>query len=147
MSDLLDRAGIAALIPHAGTMCLLDAVEHWDAASIRCRSGSHRDPGNPLRGAGQLSALSLIEYGAQASAVHGGLLAGAAGAVPGRLASVRSVVLAREWLDGIDQPLVVVARQRLANAEGMLYDFEVSHGTGIPLASGRIAVMLLTGTA
>lgn len=139
MSDLLDRAGIAALIPHAGTMCLLDAVEHWDVASIRCRSGSHRDPGNPLRGADRLSALSLVEYGAQASAVHGGLIGGAR---PGRLVSVRKLELACETIDALESALTITARRLLVNAEGMLYDFEV-HAAAQRLAQGRIAVMLV----
>ena len=30
---IVDRAWIAARIPHAGTMCLLDRVLEWDAVS------------------------------------------------------------------------------------------------------------------
>ena len=74
----LDRAAIAARIPHHGTMCLLDAVDAWDSESIRCRATSHRDPANPLRDAGSLPATAAIEYAAQAMAVHGALLAPAA---------------------------------------------------------------------
>ena len=33
VSRILGRAGIAALIPHAGAMCLLDRVVAWDATS------------------------------------------------------------------------------------------------------------------
>ena len=36
MTLRLDRAGIAALIPHEGSMCLLDAVLTWDVTSITC---------------------------------------------------------------------------------------------------------------
>lgn len=42
----LDRDGIAQRIPHAGSMCLLDALEAWDAEGLRCRATSHRDPAN-----------------------------------------------------------------------------------------------------
>lgn len=139
MSDLLDRAGIAALIPHSGTMCLLEAVEQWDPESIRCRSNSHRDPENPLRHAGRLGALSLVEYGAQASAVHGGLIGGAR---PGRLVSVRKLELACETVDTLETVLTVTARRLFVNPEGMLYDFEV-HAAARRLAQGRIAVMLV----
>ena len=33
-----DRARIEQLVPHAGAMCLLDAVTQWDAAQITCSS-------------------------------------------------------------------------------------------------------------
>ena len=73
---LIDKARIAALIPHRGAMCLLDRVEHWNADSIRCIARNHREATNPLRHDGTLSAVSAIEYAAQAMAVHGGLAAG-----------------------------------------------------------------------
>ena len=38
MLTALTKAEIAALIPHAGAMCLLDRVVHWDAEKIRCTS-------------------------------------------------------------------------------------------------------------
>ena len=73
--SLLAHAELEALIPHAGGMCLLDTVESWDAETIHCRSLSHLRADNPLREKGRLAALHLAEYGAQAMAVHGGLLA------------------------------------------------------------------------
>jgi predicted hotdog family 3-hydroxylacyl-ACP dehydratase len=60
-------------------MCLLDEVGGWDDEAIHARSASHRAAGNPLRSDGQLRAVHLCEYGAQAMAVHGGLVARAAG--------------------------------------------------------------------
>ena len=73
---VLDRAGILALVPHQGAMCLWDEVLAWDDTTVRLRAGNHRDPAHPLRGAdGRLRALHLCEYGAQAMAVHGGLRA------------------------------------------------------------------------
>ena len=75
----LDRAGIARRIPHSGTMCLLDRLEAWDDVAIRCTTGSHARPDNPLRTASGLLAPNLVEYAAQAMALHGGLLALAIG--------------------------------------------------------------------
>ncbi len=49
----------------------------WDAQHIRCRSATHRLPGNPLRSQGRLGAACGIEYAAQAMAVHGALANGA----------------------------------------------------------------------
>ncbi|PYI82543.1 MAG: phosphotransferase, partial [Verrucomicrobia bacterium] len=69
----IGKAEIRTLIPHSGLMCLLDSVIEWDDQSIICISNTHRDPANPLRREGQLSAVHAFEYGAQAAAVHGGL--------------------------------------------------------------------------
>ena len=69
----LDRAGIAARIPHAGSMCLLHALLDWSATTIACSAVSHRDADNPLRDAHGLPAAAAIEYAAQAMALHGAL--------------------------------------------------------------------------
>src|SRR6059058_4587817 len=79
MTTPIDKAEIRRLIPHAGTMCLLDSVLGWDDESIVCTTNTHRDEANPLRRDGRLSALHALEYGAQAAAIHGGLRARAAG--------------------------------------------------------------------
>src|SRR2546423_14777467 len=77
------KAEIRMLIPHSDLMCLLDEVTQWDDRSIVSISNTHRDPANPLRRYGRLSAVHAFEYGAQAAAIHGGLRARAAGALPG----------------------------------------------------------------
>ena len=46
---MLTRARILELIPHQGTMCLLDEVTAWSDATITCRTRSHLSPDNPLR--------------------------------------------------------------------------------------------------
>ncbi len=139
---MIDRAALAALIPHAGSMCLLDLVESWDAQQIRCLSTSHRDPAHPLLSAGSLSALHLIEYGAQAMAVHGGLLAQQLGrrAAPGMLAAIRNLQLSIDELQHLQDPLCVAASKRLVSASGSLYDFEVHAGSRL-LACGRLSVI------
>jgi predicted hotdog family 3-hydroxylacyl-ACP dehydratase len=136
------RAEIAGLIPHAGTMCLLDGVVAWDENRIRCVSGSHRDPVNPLRANGQLPAICGIEYAAQAMAVHGGL----AGRTKGRpragyLASVRDVVCRRERLDDLDGSLFVEAVRVLGDEERVIYEFRLWVGEA-EILSGRAAVVL-----
>jgi len=82
-------------VPHRGTMCLLDRMVDWNAERIECVAGGHRDPAHPLRSRSGLMASAAIEYAAQAAALHGGLLARAAGAAPspGYLASAREVRL------------------------------------------------------
>src|SRR2546430_10589918 len=75
------KAEIRMLIPHSDLMCLLDEVTQWDDRSIVSITNTHRDPANPLRRQGRLSAVHAFEYGAQAAAVHGGSRARAAGTI------------------------------------------------------------------
>lgn len=136
-------AAIRELLPHAGDMCLLEQVIHWDEHEVLLETRTHRSPGHPLRHGGRLDAVHLCEYGAQAMAVHGGLLAARAGgrAAPGLLVSLREV-----WLAGGDVSLhagaLRVRAHRLhGDAAGWQYAFEVLHA-GERLASGRAAVVL-----
>ena len=140
---MLDRAAIAARIPHQGRMCLLDAVLAWDSGQIHCRASSHRQPDNPLRAAARLGVACGIEYAAQAMAVHGALLAPAgAPPRPGYLASVRSVQLAVDRLDDLAQDLDIVAERLSGDEHNILYHFRVEHAGNL-LLSGRAAVMLV----
>ncbi|HST27905.1 MAG TPA: phosphotransferase [Rudaea sp.] len=139
---MLDKALWQHLIPHRDAMCLLDAVVAWDEAGIHARAGSHRDAANPLRADGRLHALNLCEYGAQAMAVHGGLLAQCEGraAAPGLLVSLREVKLHAVRIDGLAGYLDIHAQCLLAGAEAMQYAFRIEH-ENIVLAEGRAAVM------
>ncbi|OZB61474.1 MAG: phosphotransferase [Lysobacterales bacterium 14-68-21] len=133
----------ASLIPHAGRMCLLDEVLAWDEATIHARSASHALPDHPLRGMAGLHAVHLAEYGAQAMAVHGALrdrAQGAAGVKPGRLVSLRDVLLAVDYVDPQAGPLEVHAECLYADSAGAQYAFRVEQG-GRRLASGRAAVI------
>lgn len=139
---MLDRAWIAAHIPHQGDMCLLDAVERWDAAAIACRAGSHRDPANPLRADGRLGAAHGIEYAAQAMAIHGALLAGNDGPPrQGYLTSVRNVRLHAARLDDLPGELQVEAERLSGDGNHILYQFSLRHA-GRCLLEGRAAVVL-----
>ena len=137
-----DRATIETLVPHAGAMCLWDEAIDWNATRIVVRTQGHRDPAHPLRCGDRLHAIHLCEYGAQAMAVHGGLLARERGTVapPGMLVALRDVTFATARIDGIAAPLRVEARVQFADANGSLYAFSVS-ADGVPLASGRVQVM------
>lgn len=139
---MLDRAWIAAHIPHQGSMCLLDAVSEWSENSIACRASSHTDPANPLRAEDRLGAANGIEYAAQAMAIHGALLASSDDQPrQGYLTSVRSVTLHTARLD--DQPgeLLVHAERLSGDTNNILYQFSVSHADRC-LLEGRAAVVL-----
>jgi predicted hotdog family 3-hydroxylacyl-ACP dehydratase len=142
MTVPLDRTAIARLIPHSGAMCLLDEVIAWDAATISCRTGSHRTLDNPLARDGALAAICGVEYAAQAMAVHG-RLANVIGARPaaGFLASVREVHCQVDRLDRLPGDLVITAERLLGDTARVIYRFALSYGTA-PVMSGRAAVVL-----
>ncbi|TLY53306.1 MAG: phosphotransferase [Gammaproteobacteria bacterium] len=130
------------LIPHHGSMSLLDTVIAWDDAHIHLSALSHGDQNNPLRSDGQLRAVHLCEYGAQAMAVHGGLLAQRDGmsAAPGMLVSLRAVELRVARIDDLPGALDVFAEKLLDGGGSWQYAFRVEH-RGRVLAHGRAAVM------
>ena len=138
---LLDRAGIARLIPHAGAMCLLDRVLARDGASILCAADSHRAPDNPLRRDGRLGVLCGIEYAGQAMALHGALSEAAEAPRPGMLASLRDVAWHIDRLDLLPGPLEIRAERLHGEAGRMIYSFVLAHA-GRELLSGRAGVVL-----
>jgi predicted hotdog family 3-hydroxylacyl-ACP dehydratase len=119
----LDRQGIAARVPHAGRMCLLDRVLHWDERSLRCAAISHRDADNPLREPAGLSTLAGIEYAAQAAAVHGSLLHGATSPRNGVLAALRNVTATRPWLHQVTEEIEVEVTLLHSDAAGGVFAF------------------------
>ena len=129
-SETLDRAGIEALIPHAGTMCLLDRVVGWDEYTIECRTDSHRRPDNPLRFDDRLPIEAGIEYAAQALAVHGGLHDRAATPRHGFVAVLNRVAWSGDRLDTATGELTITAEARHGGDDGRQYAFCV-------LADGR----------
>lgn len=144
----LDRAGIARRIPHSGTMCLLERLESWDEHAIHCTTSTHTHADNPLRTASGLLSPNLIEYAAQAMALHGGLLA-VEGSAPsaGFLASARNVRLSVERLDEVAGAMHVHAQRMSGDVNQILYEFAVKDAQGRALAEGRAVVVLNTPLA
>lgn len=143
---LVDRDGIRALIPHAGDMCLLDGVIEWNDEAIMCTSETHRHVANPLRRDGRLSALHAFEYGAQATAVHGGLRARAAGLAPrpGYFAGLRDARLHVAHLDDITSALMVHGQRLFGDTGDAIYAVRVMAEDTL-LAQARITIMLRAG--
>ncbi|HKX58643.1 MAG TPA: hypothetical protein VJN00_04660 [Steroidobacteraceae bacterium] len=133
---------IRALVPHAGAMCLLDTVESWDGERVTLVTRSHARLDNPLRRNGRLAAICLCEYGAQAMAVHGALVARAGGAMRpgGLLVSLRDVTLADARVETLHGELQVDAWRLAVGAGGLQYRFRVLHA-GSELAQGRATVL------
>ena len=130
------------LIPHRDAMALLDTVIGFDDTTIHAVALSHRDPQHPLRSDGMLRAVNLCEYGAQAMAIHGGLLAQRGGGVaaPGFLVSLRAIELHVARIDDLPHELHVYATQLHGDNPGWQYEFRIAHD-GTVLATGHAAVM------
>lgn len=140
----LDHTGIAARVPHAGTMCLLDRLLGWDEHVIDCRAAGHRDAVHPLRDAGTLPAPVAIEYASQAMALHGTLSAPPGSAPrPGMLASVRGVRLHVPRLDDVAGELHVRCERLAGDERQAMYAFSVvAADDGRVLVDGRATVVL-----
>ena len=139
---MIERSDWEHLIPHAGAMCLLDAVIARDAARIHAISAAHTRADNPLRADGRLHALILCEFGAQAMAVHGALRARDRGGRtrPGYLVALREVVLRAEFVDDLPGTLDVRAETLLDAGASMQYAFRIEH-RGRVLVAGRAAAL------
>lgn len=139
---MLTQGEIAALVPHAGAMCLLDRVLAWSAGDILCAARSHLDPSNPLRRARRLAAVCGLEYALQAAALHGALRDGRPQPA-GYAASLRAVTL---HADRLDDPahgeLRVAATLEQGESGGLLYALRVGAEGGAPLVEGRAAIAL-----
>jgi predicted hotdog family 3-hydroxylacyl-ACP dehydratase len=129
------------LLPHSGDMLLIDRVDAWDEQSIRCSTDSHRKPDNPLRFQGRLAALHLIEYGAQAMGIHGGLLKG--GPQPGYLAAIRNARLTVDTLDDIAGSLYIEALTLGKSEQGVIYEFSARDAQNRLLLIARATVIHL----
>jgi predicted hotdog family 3-hydroxylacyl-ACP dehydratase len=158
---MIAKEQLSTLIPHAGDMCLLDAVEEWTLDRIRCVTRTHLAPSHPLRRQGQLAAVHLVEYAAQAMAAHGALRSRHDKSVlqqqgsgpehgpqtqltppppqPGMLGELRDIRLHATRLDTLTGPLTVAASRRLGRADGLVYDFAIDH-EGQLLCEGRIVI-------
>ncbi len=120
-------------------MCLIDSVEYWDERSIDCLSGTHLEQSNPLRASGELSSIHLLEYGAQAVAIHGGLLNGLT--TRGWLAAFRNVRLYVDTADHLAGRIRITAVAVAASAPTAIYHFTVSELDGAILAEARVTVI------
>jgi len=138
---MIARQALEALVPHSGSMCLLDELRSWDEARVFCTSASHRRPDHPLRRGATLGSIHLLEYAAQATALHGALVAHAAGthAAAKLLAAAREFDLHVASLDHVKADLHIDAERLLVMGENVMYRFRVSADDRL-LAEGRLSI-------
>ena len=139
----IGKAALCQLIPHHGTMCLLDTVERWDETSILCTTASHRDATNPLRRDNRLEAICGLEYAAQAMAVHVGLLQQGKDRrlAVGYLGAVKKLILQATRLDDVKGDLTVQATRLVGEVDCFIYAFRVS-AQRQELQEGRASIFL-----
>jgi len=139
----IGKAALCQLIPHHGSMCLLDTVERWDETSILCTTASHRDATNPLRQDNRLEAICGLEYAAQAMAVHVGLLEQGKERrlAVGFLGAVKHLMLRATRLDDLKVDLTVQATRLVGEAGSFIYAFRVSVQRQ-ELLDGRASIFL-----
>jgi predicted hotdog family 3-hydroxylacyl-ACP dehydratase len=138
---MLDAAELYARLPHAGDMCLLDRILHWDADSVRCSARSHRAPNNPLRLDDALPALCGLEYAAQALALHGTLVADTAlDAERLFVVVVRNVTCHAGRLDVVQEELAVAGEILFRQAGAAVYKFSIRAG-GDLVMEGQLGLM------
>jgi predicted hotdog family 3-hydroxylacyl-ACP dehydratase len=133
---------LSILVPHQGSMCLNQRVLESDTQRIRLATRSHLSEENPLRSGKHLHALHLCEYGAQAMAAHGALLARESlqRARAGLLVSLREVQLHVEHIDALDREIEIEAECLMQSDLAWQYRFRATHQNTL-LAEGRAAVM------
>ncbi len=167
----MSEVQIDELLPHGGPMSLLDAVTSVSTDTIACESLSHQRKDNPLREDGSLHAVNLVEYAAQAMALHFAFLSGAtltgvvaedALPMPDRAAPDRDpagpaprmsiAALRNLWFTGRDLAevggtITINARRQSHLDRGAIYEFVVSTAAPGPglggerLASGQITLI------
>lgn len=138
------RADIAARIPHGAPLCMLDGVERCTEDAIVCISRQLPHAEHPLDATSELTGLILIEYAAQAAALHAALVAnseglsasGAAAARPAYIGAVKDVELHAAISDN-QAPLQIHANCELASAAGAIYAVKIIC-RAVPIMSGRL---------
>ena len=142
---MIEHDELCSLIPHSFDMCLLDRIESWNDDDIVCYSRSHLSATNPLYRGQVLSSIHLLEYAAQAMAVHGGLQNREQGIkmTEGYLAALRDVNINFCDLNNINDELYVKAKKILSQEGNMIYSFTVSSNK-TELASGRATVVAVS---
>jgi predicted hotdog family 3-hydroxylacyl-ACP dehydratase len=141
-TPILVKSDIEAMIPHAGGMCLLEQVISFTDEEIVCRTKSHLNADNPLKTDGKLSKMHLIEYGAQAIAVHGGLLERDSDNNEPKLGYI-ATVKAVKWgeFDPLTEFLEITANSVMRDENSKLYEFFITDAQLRNICFARVMVI------
>ena len=138
---LIQRQQIAQLIPHGEAMCLLDQITGWDEHHLNATTASHRLADNPLIENGRMDAVALVEYGAQAAAVHAALRQSGLGAArPAYLGAIKRLRLFFQDVDTRVDELQIRVQCIFNEDNGAIYDIRAC-AEGNDLMTGRIVLI------
>lgn len=145
----MNKSQICQLLPHSGTMCLIDEIVSWDKEMLLAKTMSHTEIKNPLSHESSLNSIHGVEYAAQAMALHSALMKSAEKEQTesrGYLASVKNIKILQEYLfekQGDDlTALLIKVFVLMAGNQGFSYQFEVLKGDKVYI-SGKITIFLL----
>ncbi len=145
----MKKAQICQLLPHSGTMCLLDEIVSWDKEQLVVKTMSHTELDNPLFYEDSLNSIHGIEYAAQTMALHSALLAQKETKQKesrGYLASVKNIQISEEYLFQAQSnnltPLFIYVSILMAGSQGFTYQFEILKDDKV-FISGKITIFLL----
>lgn len=139
---MLTADDIAQLIPHGRGMSLLEKVVAWNDNSISCSAINFLSVNNPLCEAGKLDNIILIEYAAQAVAVHLSLSNGSFDTPRSAyIGAVKDVVLAQKTQPQIE--IEISALCLLKNDNGCVYEFAAMQNT-TTITSGKLYLNYLS---
>lgn len=137
----IDKAGLAALLPHSGDMVLLDSIEDCGPDHILATARSHLSATNPLRSPGGLAAAAAMEYAAQAMAAHAALSGQDGPPRRGFIVVASGVSWSSPGLETAGPVLRVGARRTVSLGDGAQYTFEVTDGADVSV-SGTLTLSL-----
>lgn len=139
----MTKQQLCKLIPHDGSMCLLESVDSWDESQIVCSSKSHHNPDNPLKDGNRLGCVNAIEYGAQAVAIHGRLLAEDSNPVSqsGFLVQIKDLDFDDCDLSVLPGALTIKAQQLHCDRTSMLYRITIKHDHN-QIMQGRVMIFI-----
>ncbi len=131
------------MLPHSGSMCLIDYVQHWNNLEITCETLSHCRLDNPLRRNEILEAINGIEYAAQTMALHIGLTHSSTDSERriGYLGALKETTFYVDRLDTYQSAIKIEASQVLSQGLNFIYAFSLTANTAL-LLKGRASVFV-----
>ncbi|WP_019895153.1 hypothetical protein [Hydrogenovibrio halophilus] len=140
----IDRQTLETLIPHSGPMCFWETVSDWDAQQLTCHTRTHLDKDHPLAENGDLPNSALIEYGAQACALHQALLAQTQAEEPGSpspgyIARLKKIQFSSD--PPVSAPLTGHAQPLAIQDQSALYQFRLSDDSDRIYCQGQVLVL------
>lgn len=156
VASQLTAEQIRKFLPHAGAMCLLDNVQHYDAQVLTAELSLQVNSEHPLVSSSmvtldhqpRLHAVHVVEYAAQAAGLHIALQAVDASATPasGVIAMLKKITTNQEFLCGSVGVSVyeLTVQLLLSQAGSWIYQFAVSEPGALPadvVMSGRFTVV------